>query len=117
MTDPGEAGLVTGLALLLGGLVVAIGGWLGLREKLRRNSFLGIRLPSTMRSDAAWRAAHVAGGPLTIASGIMMAGGGLLVLWRPDSETLGLVILGISALVLVAGASIGVRAANAEPDD
>lgn len=43
-----------------GGLVVVVLGRMAAQGRLPRNLFAGIRIPSTMRSDEAWRAGHEA---------------------------------------------------------
>jgi len=42
------------------GLVVVVLGLMAATGRLPRNLFAGIRIPSTMRSDEAWRAGHQA---------------------------------------------------------
>lgn len=60
----------------LSGAILIILGRLSATGRLPRNPLAGIRIPSTMRNDAAWRAGHVAAGsalgvaglgPLTVA--------------------------------------------------
>jgi uncharacterized membrane protein len=57
--------------------------WIGKVGKLPRNYFVGIRIPSTLRSDAAWAAGHRAGAPM------MMLSGGLVAAMGVRLETIG----------------------------
>ena len=52
-----------------GALVVALGG-LAATGRLPRNPLAGIRIPSTMRSDEAWRAGHHAAASALVVSGL-----------------------------------------------
>lgn len=58
----------------LSGVIVMVVGRMAARGRLPRNPFAGIRLPSTMRSDEAWRAGHEAA-----ASALMIAGVGPII--------------------------------------
>ena len=54
--------------MALGGVVFVALGRVAAVGKLPRNLFAGIRIPSTLRSDEAWRAGHLAAASaLTIA--------------------------------------------------
>lgn len=46
--------IVLPLAVLLAAVVSQLGG----NGRLQRNGFIGLRIPSTMSSDEAWRAGH-----------------------------------------------------------
>jgi hypothetical protein len=52
--------LVAGLVMMVGGAAMVWIAWLGSQHRLPRNGWAGIRIPSTMRSDQAWEAAHSA---------------------------------------------------------
>lgn len=76
---------------------------------LRRNWFAGLRTWETMRSDAAWHAAHRATAGLVTLAGVVMAVAGVvvLVLQPTDEGAITALVLGggaaIAGLVLVAG--------------
>jgi uncharacterized membrane protein len=103
--------------------IVAIAAGIGLTVvalrqragRLRRNWFVGLRTPATLRDDGAWRAAHAATGGLVLVAGPLMVAGGMLALALP-SETATTVALaaGIGlAVVLLLGAAVrGHRAAR-----
>ena len=57
------------------GVLILVAGRLSAAGRLPRNGFVGIRIPSTMRSDRAWLAGHRAG-----AFALTMAGGGSAVI-------------------------------------
>ncbi len=65
-------------AVGLGGLSTAAVGAAGAVGRLPRNRWAGIRLPSTMASDAAWEASHRAAGPMMAACGALAAGAALV---------------------------------------
>jgi uncharacterized membrane protein len=58
---------LTVMKLLIGGLFVVIGNYLG---KVRRNFFVGIRTPWTLTSDEVWARTHRVGGWLFVLAGI-----------------------------------------------
>jgi uncharacterized membrane protein len=105
-----------GVLWLVTGVVIARVGWAGAKGRLPRQHWAGIRLPSTMRSDETWRAAHLAGGPWLFAAGVVPALVGLgLVLTRPSRDVAGPISLAVVAVVLVlvlVGGVLGVRAAR-----
>jgi uncharacterized membrane protein len=69
----GAAVLIIVLGLVV--IVVAVASWQG---RLPRNSFAGVRTPSTMRSDQAFKVANKVAAPLTAAGGGVLALGGVL---------------------------------------
>lgn len=81
------------MVLLAGGLLMVAA--LCANGRLPRNGFVGIRLPATMRTDAAWIAGHrAAAGPLALLGLGWLGVGGLDLAGRGGSErTPGLVVL------------------------
>lgn len=75
------------IALGVGG-VVSIGlGRMAAAGRLPRNILAGIRIPSTMRSDEAWRAGHrAASSALTVAGLGPVVAAGVVVVTRPSHE-------------------------------
>lgn len=61
-SDVVERLLISG-AMLLMAVALAWFAWAAARDRLPLNGWAGIRLPSTMRSEAAWYAAHRAAAP------------------------------------------------------
>lgn len=50
--------LIPLIVLPLTALLIAIASQLGGDGRIRRNGMIGIRIPSTMSSEAAWKAGH-----------------------------------------------------------
>lgn len=75
---------------IAGAILIALGR-LGATGRLPRNIVAGIRIPSTMRSDAAWRAGHqAAASALTAAGTGSVAIAAVVAAKRPggDAQTL-----------------------------
>lgn len=110
----------TALAVLtVAGVGLAVTGYLGWRARLPRNRFAGVRTPTSMRSDDAFRVANqVAGVPVMVA-GLVGLLGGLAAYFLPSAATTGtalvVVALGMGGLA-VGGGVLGHRAAAAVPD-
>ncbi len=98
--------------LLLGGLLGYV-GVIAMRSALPRNGRLGIRTPNTLASDAAWDAAHRAGGPWIIGAALGAVVPGAVALYRPANTTFTLIaMIGFGLMVaLVAVASLAANAA------
>lgn len=120
---PLVASVVTGLVLLLVGLLLC---WMALRSakgSLKRNPWAGIRIPSTMASEAAWDAGHRAAVLPMMVAGVGPAAVGALLLTRPSGGT-ALTVIALSSFWLVGWlvvatvlASRSARALGAPPDD
>ncbi|HEX2130957.1 MAG TPA: SdpI family protein [Actinophytocola sp.] len=104
------------LVPLVLGLVIAVVGILGARERLPRNRFGGVRTPATMRDDRTFRVANkVAGLPLAVA-GLVGVGTGVLGL-AADSLVVAIVgFVGMAGIAL-AGGVLGHRAAESVPEE
>lgn len=87
---------------LLAFLIVAV-DWAAANGRLKRNQWVGIRLPSTMRSDRAWLAGHQAAlrlMPLHLLTGVGLL---LAVLSAPTIEAVNVIgIVGAAVFVVVA---------------
>lgn len=77
---PQSPRLVLGCLLVLFGLTLLAVAALGLRRRLPRNRWIGVRTPASLRTDAAFAAANqVAAAPLGAAGVISVAGGAALL--------------------------------------
>jgi hypothetical protein len=77
-----RSGHTQGMVLFIAGVLIVAMAALGAAGRLPRNFLAGVRIPSTMRSDAAWVAGHrAAAAPLTFL-GISVA---VLGLWDMSS--------------------------------
>ena len=93
---------------------VAIRGWQG---RLRRNGAVGVRTPSTMRSDAAFETANKAAAPLAGAGGAVLAVCGVLAAVVPKHLFGAFVFGGVGVFLVfcLLGAATGVRASRSVP--
>lgn len=112
------------IVLIAGGAIVAFMALLGRDGRLPRNRWAGIRLPSTMRSDKAWYAAHKASWGYQFVLGAAMATYGVILMrTSPGDESLSLVWLFIVVMFASTIGSVVVarRAAldadSGSPDD
>jgi uncharacterized membrane protein len=119
LVETAPAGLrATALVVLVAGLGVATVGYLGWQARLPRNRFAGVRTPTAMRSEDAFRVANqVAGVPVMVA-GLVGVFGGVAAFFLPSTAAavtaLVVVLIGMAALA-VAGGVLGSRAAAALP--
>ena len=84
------------------------------RRRLARGSAVGVRTPSTMRSDAAFETANKAAAPLAGAGGAILAVCGVLAAVLPR-HLAGVFIfggVGVFLVFCVLGAATGVRASR-----
>jgi uncharacterized membrane protein len=105
------------IVLVLAGLFIV---WLAIRSwqgRLTRNYVAGVRTPSTMRSDEAFRVANKAAAPFTLVAGLLFAFTGVVAALVPLHTATVVLPTGvvIAALLAVIGGVIGVRAARAVP--
>lgn len=93
-----------------GGVLVAIGRKQG-SGTLERNWLAGIRTRQTMRSDAAWHAAHTATACLTIGIGVVLlvAGAAIVVLRPANDATIATIVLGSVGVTLALAVTAGVQ--------
>lgn len=109
--------IVLGLLVAGSALVCYFSVSLPASGRVERGGLVGLRTPSTKRSDATWLAAHRAALPLTTgASGIALFFGTLIALDRPPldlaPETAALVGLGILLGGLLIATVVAERAAR-----
>jgi hypothetical protein len=112
-------GLLLGLLFVLAGAAELWLAWLGSQRRLAPGSFVGVRLPATRRSDAAWYAAQEAtAGPYGVGGGVGAVCG--LALCTTGLDTIGVVVAAVAAVALLSGASgatvMALRAARAVPE-
>jgi SdpI/YfhL protein family len=120
MELPEPTGLLAGIVIVLGAVAVLVVANMGARGTLPRQYWAGIRLPATLRSDEAWRAAHVAAAPMMRAGGIiaLIAGAGTIVaaLAAPPLAFWLVIIAAAALLGFILAASVpAVRAARRAP--
>ncbi len=120
--DENEIGALAGAAALaLAAVALGVVARLAAADRLPRNGFAGIRIPSTMRSDSAWRAGHRAALPLLRLSAVTTAAAclvaaGFAVAHHPDAATAALLAgCGVLLAVLLAATVVAGRAARQAP--
>jgi uncharacterized membrane protein len=106
-----------GIVIVLAGLLIV---WLAIRSwqgRLSRNYVAGVRTPSTMRSDEAFRMANKAAAPFTLVGGLLFVVTGVVAAIVPARAASVVLPTGvaIAAVLLVVGGVVGVRAARAAP--
>jgi uncharacterized membrane protein len=94
--------------------------WAAANGRLRRNQFVGIRTPSTMRSDLAWAAGHRAALRLTPVH--LLTGVAVLTALVFTRTVAGLNVVGVSGavvfvVVVMLTAIVAGRAAKASQQD
>lgn len=107
--------LLSGLSLVLSGVVVVVVAEAAARSHLGANGGAGIRLPSLMSSPKAWRLGHRrARVPLDLGGAVLVAGG-LFGAFAPSSTASNIWIL-VSMITALGAVGIGtmlaVRAAR-----
>lgn len=100
---------------VLAGLALAGVGLLGLRERLPRNRFAGVRTAATMRDERAFRLANKIAGLPTIVAGVVGVLAGVAGYLAGSVLVLAVGIAGLIAITVGAGV-LGHRAAAALPE-
>ncbi|MDR1188642.1 MAG: SdpI family protein [Bifidobacteriaceae bacterium] len=98
--------------VFLGVVFVVVGG-LGWAKRLRRNSLVGLRTPSTMASDESWAQANFVAGRWLTVSGVVVLLGAVVafVEWIGRAPATGLqVTLYVSGVLAAVGSVGGVAA-------
>jgi SdpI/YfhL protein family len=90
--------LIAGSLLVLAGGTLLSVGVLGARSGLRRNRWIGIRTPATLRSEPAFTLAHRVGAVPVGAAGVTALAGGAVLLAGSDAAALDWVVLLVSAV-------------------
>ena len=96
--------MVGGLVFTIAGAILGGIALLARAEKLPRNYFVGIRLPSTLRSQEAWLAAHRAAWAYMALSGALMIVAGVLVLINDDDPPAEWLLVTVVVIPLLIGA-------------
>lgn len=102
------------LFIIAGGLVASLSRKLA-KGSVDRNQAMGLRLPSTLRSEEAWHAGQQAFAPFGVAAGLGCAALGAGLLFRP-SQGLAILLASLASIWLVVlpgfGAFLGDLAAK-----
>jgi len=109
--------LVPAIAEVLAGLIVV---WVAIQlrqGRIQRGSAVGVRTPSTMRSDAAFETANKAAAPVAGAGGAVLAVGGVLAAVMPRHLAGAFIFGGVGVFLLLCllGAATGVKASRSVP--
>lgn len=109
--------LIPAIVEVLAGFVLV---WLAVRMwqgHVARGSAMGVRLPSTMRSDAAFEAGNRAAAPMAGAAGVVLAVCGVLAAVLPK-HLFGAFIfggVGVTLVFCLLGAATAARASRSAP--
>jgi uncharacterized membrane protein len=104
--------MLAGVIVIVAGVAVSVVAFLGRAGRLPRNHLVGIRMPSTMKSDAAWLAAHRASWAYSLVAGAMTIALGVRLAIGPEDDSLALISVGVIFVPLLAGAVVARRAAR-----
>lgn len=96
--------------LSVGALLIVLGNYMG---KLQRNFFVGIRTPWTIASEATWERTHRLAGPLFVVAGVVV----LITAALGSTPWIGLVCIGVAALVPVVYSYLVYRRLEGPPQD
>lgn len=77
---------IAALTILLAGLLIAGTGIAARAGRLPRNGWVGIRIASTLQSDAAWQAGHRAGAVAMIIGGFAAMACAVVAMWVPSED-------------------------------
>ncbi len=104
--------IVPAVILILVGLVLIVLAVASRQGRLPRNIVAGVRTPSTMRSDQAFKVANKVAAPLTAAGGAVLVLGGVLaaVLGKSSAGPVLTACALVCAVLCCGGAIKGVRA-------
>jgi uncharacterized membrane protein len=103
---------------VLAGLLIAAVGCLGLRERLPRNRYFGVRTTASLRDDQTFRLANKIAGLPALVGGLVGILSGVAAFLMPGTGGLVLaVLIGLAGLlaITVGGGVLGHRAALALP--
>lgn len=104
------------ITIVLAAVVTAV-IWAAAAGRLSANGLVGIRTQATQRSESAWRVAHRAALRIVLPVSVVVVTLGVVALVAPSSdwntESVGLVLLGIHTLALIASGVVAQRAARA----
>ncbi|MEU3274418.1 SdpI family protein [Saccharomonospora sp. NPDC006951] len=109
------ARIVLFVVMLASGIVLVWMARAAATGRLKRNSFAGIRIPSTMASDEAWLAAHIRAERPTMFAGFVSVASGLFALVPVPVPVLAIQVLVACVVMLgfvIHGAKVGGRAAK-----
>jgi len=104
-----------------GGIIMIVVGRLAAAGRLPRNLLVGIRIPSTMRSDEAWMAGHQAAASALTVGGFGPIAAGIVALLAKPSRDKQAALLRVGMLWLLAWVGVATlqagRAARTESSE
>ena len=112
------ASVISGASLVAVGLLIVALGILSALRRLPLNAIAGLRCPSTMASDAAWRHSHQKAAPWTIVSGVGPLVAGLATIITQDVSGMWPIAGVVWMLIVILIASyVATQAANRLTED
>ncbi|GAA4550635.1 SdpI family protein [Amycolatopsis samaneae] len=110
--------IAAALVPILLGVVVGWAGFLGLRERLTRESSMGVRTRASMRSEEAFKLANrVAGLPILVGGAIGVLAGVAAIVMPTTAGLLAAAVAGVIGMfaLVIGGGLLGTRAAATIP--